>query len=132
MSVFRNAVITGACGGLGQALACELLAQGAQIALLGLDRGRLQALQSLAPAQMRIYTPDVSDAAAMQAVAADWMAHAGVPDLLIANAGVAGGFDSFEAADLAVMRRMLEINLLGVATSFQPFCSRCARRAAAI
>jgi len=40
---------------------------------------------------------------------------------VIANAGVAGGFDTAEAADLAVMRRMLEINLLGAATTFQPF-----------
>jgi len=40
---------------------------------------------------------------------------------VIANAGVAGGFDTAEADDLAVLRRMLEINLLGAATTFQPF-----------
>lgn len=118
---FSNAVITGACGGLGQALARELLAQGARVALLGLDRARLEALQALAPERAAIYTLDVSDAAAMQAVAADWMARRGTPDLVIANAGVAGGYDTAVADDLAVMRRMLEINLLGVATTFQPF-----------
>jgi short-subunit dehydrogenase len=57
----------------------------------------------------------------MQAVAADWQSSFGTPDLVIANAGVAGGFDSARAEDLAVMRRMLEINLLGVATTFQPW-----------
>ncbi len=118
---FSNAVITGACGGLGQALARELLARGARVALLGLDRARLEALQALAPERAAIYTLDVSDAAAMQAVAAEWMARHGTPDLVIANAGVAGGFDTAVAEDLAVMRRMLEINLLGVATTFQPF-----------
>lgn len=118
---FSNAVITGACGGLGQALARELLAQGARVALLGLDRARLEALQALAPERAAIYTLDVSDAAAMQAVAADWVARHGTPDLVIANAGVAGGYDTAVADDLAVMRRMLEINLLGVATTFQPF-----------
>ncbi len=118
---FSNAVITGACGGLGQALARELLARGARVALLGLDRARLEALQALAPERAAIYTLDVSDAAAMQAVAADWMVRHGTPDLVIANAGVAGGFDTAVAEDLAVMRRMLEINLLGVATTFQPF-----------
>lgn len=118
---FSNAVITGACGGLGQALARELLAQGARVALLGLDRARLDALQSLAPERAAAYTLDVSDAAAMQAVAADWLQRHGTPDLVIANAGVAGGFDTAAAEDLAVMRRMLEINLLGVATTFQPF-----------
>lgn len=118
---FSNAVITGACGGLGQALARELLGQGARVALLGLDRARLEALQALAPERSALYTLEVSDAAAMRAVAEDWTSSHGVPDLVIANAGVAGGFDTAEAADLAVMRRMLEINLLGVATTFQPF-----------
>ncbi|PUE10181.1 SDR family oxidoreductase [Limnohabitans sp. T6-20] len=119
--MFRNAVITGACGGLGQALAQELMASGAQVALVGLNRPALQALAALAPDRTRIYTPDVSDASAMQAMASEWLAHHGTPDLVIANAGVAGGFETADPADLVVMRRMLEINLLGAATTFQPF-----------
>ncbi len=118
---FRNAVITGACGGLGQALARELLGAGAQVALVGMNREVLEALASTAPGRCAIYTPDVADSAAMQALAADWMQRAGLPDLVIANAGVAGGYETAEAGDLAVMRRMLEINLLGPATTFQPF-----------
>ncbi len=120
-SPFRNAVVTGACGGLGQALVRELLAQGAQVALVGLQRPVLDALAATAPGRCAVYTPDVADAAGMAQVASDWMARAGLPDLVIANAGVAGGFDTGEADDLAVMRRMLEINLLGPATTFQPF-----------
>jgi NAD(P)-dependent dehydrogenase (short-subunit alcohol dehydrogenase family) len=118
---FRNAVITGACGGLGQALARELLAAGAQVALVGMNRDVLEALAASAPGRCAIYTPDVADSVAMQALAAEWMKRAGLPDLVIANAGVAGGFETAEANDLAVMRRMLEINLLGPATTFQPF-----------
>lgn len=121
---YGNAVITGACGGLGQALARELLAQGAHVALLGLDRSKLDALRALAPERSAVYTPDVSDAESMQAVADDWMSRHGVPDLVIANAGVAGGFDTEQRSDLAVMRRMLEINVLGVATTFHPFIAR--------
>ena len=118
---FRNAVLTGACGGLGQALARELLAAGASVALVGLNREVLDALAATAPQRCAVYTPDVADSAAMQALAADWMARFGPPDLVIANAGVAGGFETAEAGDLAVMRRMLEINLLGPVTTFQPF-----------
>ncbi|HPR45559.1 MAG TPA: SDR family NAD(P)-dependent oxidoreductase, partial [Ottowia sp.] len=118
---FRNAVLTGACGGLGQALARELLAAGASVALVGLNREVLEALAASAPQRCAVYTPDVADSAAMQALAADWMARFGPPDLVIANAGVAGGFETAEAGDLAVMRRMLEINLLGPVTTFQPF-----------
>ncbi|WP_305314937.1 SDR family oxidoreductase [Hydrogenophaga sp.] len=120
-SMFHNAVVTGACGGLGQALARELIGAGACVALVGLQRPALDALAALAPGRCAIYQPDVSDAVAMQAMAADWMGRFGVPDLVIANAGVAGGFDTAQATDLSVMRRMLEINLLGAATTFQPF-----------
>ncbi len=121
MPLFQRAIITGACGGLGQALARQLLASGAQVALVGLNRQTLDALQALAPERCRIYTPDVADAQAMQTMAADCMLQLGTPDLVIANAGVAGGFETSDPADLAVMRRMLEINLLGVVTTFQPF-----------
>ncbi len=121
MPSFQRAVITGACGGLGQSLARQLLGSGAQVALVGLNHPPLEALQALAPERCRIYTPDVSNAQAMQAMAADCLQHWGAPDLVVANAGVAGGFETSDPADLAVMRRMLEINLLGVATTFQPF-----------
>lgn len=118
---FDNVVITGACGGLGQALAQALIAQGARVALVGLQRPVLLALAQGAPQRCAVYTPDVADSAALQALAEDWMARHGVPDCVIANAGVAGGFDPARADDLVVLRRMLEINLLGVATTLQPF-----------
>ncbi len=116
-----NALVTGACGGLGQALAAELIAGGARMALVGLQGPVLERLAAAAPGRCAVYTPDVTDGGAMRAVAADWMARHGTPDLVIANAGVAGGFDPSQADDLAVLRRMLEINLVGVATTFQPF-----------
>ena len=125
---FHNAVLTGACGGFGQALARQLLGAGCRVALVGLNRPVLDALALTAPGRCAIYTPDVSDAAAMQALATDWLARHGLPDLVIANAGVAGGFDTAQAQDLAVMRRMLEINLLGAATTFQPFLAAAGAR----
>lgn len=127
---FHNAVLTGACGGFGQALARQLLGAGCQLALVGLNRPVLDALALTAPGRCTIYTPDVSDAAAMQAMAADWLARHGPPDLVIANAGVAGGFDTTQAEDLTVLRRMLEINLLGAATTFQPFLAAAGPRPA--
>jgi NAD(P)-dependent dehydrogenase (short-subunit alcohol dehydrogenase family) len=116
-----NLVITGACGGLGRALAAQALGSGARVALVGLDRATLEALAATAPGRCAVYTPDVSDSVAMQAMAEDWTRRFGLPDAVIANAGVAGGYDTAQASDLAVFRRILEINLLGVATTFQPF-----------
>lgn len=56
---FRHAVVTGACGGLGQALARELLAAGAHVTLVGLNRDALQTLADLAPGRTAIHTVDV-------------------------------------------------------------------------
>jgi NAD(P)-dependent dehydrogenase (short-subunit alcohol dehydrogenase family) len=121
MATITNVVLTGACGGIGRRLAEEFLAAGASVALVGRNETVLAELVGLAPARARSYIPDVSDSAAMNAMADDWVASFGVPDVVVAGAGVASGFDTAEAGDLAVMKRMLEINLLGVATTFQPF-----------
>ena len=45
----------------------------------------------------------------------------GLPDIVIANAGVSIGYDTAQAEDLDVMRASLETNLLGMAATFQPF-----------
>lgn len=123
-----DVLLTGACGGIGQALARKYLRAGSRVALLGRDVAVLDELHAEAPDRTRVYTPDVTDPGAMNAVAADWVAHFGVPDVVIANAGVAGGVDPGLVEDLAVLRRMLEINLLGVATTLQPFVGRMRER----
>lgn len=116
-----NVVLTGACGGLGRALAEAWIARGASVALVGLQRETLDAIAATAPGRCAVYTPDVSDSAAMQVMARDWCEHFGAPDVVVANAGVGAGYLTEDAADLAVMRRLLEINLIGVAATFQPF-----------
>lgn len=126
----HTVVLTGACGGIGRALARRYLDAGASVALLGRDRAVLDELAEHAPARARVYTPDVTDPQAMNEVAADWIGGFGPPDVVIANAGVAGGFDTAVRDDLAVLRRMLEINLLGVATTFQPFVAPMTERGA--
>ncbi len=123
-------LLTGACGGIGREVAALYLGAGARVALVGRDTDVLDELVALAPDRARAYTPDVTDAEAMKAVAADWTGDFGCPDVVIANAGVAGGFDTAVAADLAVLRRMLEINLLGVATTFMPFVAPMRSRGA--
>jgi NAD(P)-dependent dehydrogenase (short-subunit alcohol dehydrogenase family) len=125
-----DVLLTGACGGIGQALASRYLRAGSRVALLGRDEQVLGTLRGLAPDRARTYTPDVTDPAQMRDVAEDWTSAFGVPDVVIANAGVAGGFDTSAAEDLVVLRRMLEINLLGVATTFQPFVTAMRERRA--
>lgn len=117
----QNVFITGACGGLGQALAQQWIARGAQVALVGMNQPVLETLHQLAPERTAVYTPDVCELQALKACAQEWMERAGLPSLVIANAGVAGGFDTECEEDFPVLRRMLEINVIGVANTFHPF-----------
>ena len=47
--VGRTAVVTGAAGGMGSVIACDLLAQGARVALFDLEDARNVVPQSAAP-----------------------------------------------------------------------------------
>ncbi len=128
MAQLSNIVVTGACGGIGSKLAELLLNSGASVALVGRDVAVLERLHSVAPDRSRSYTPEVTDSGAMNELARDWIDSFGTPDAVIANAGVASGFDGSVEADLAIMKRVLEINLLGVATTFQPFIAPMSAR----
>ncbi|HEY6898474.1 MAG TPA: SDR family NAD(P)-dependent oxidoreductase, partial [Rhodocyclaceae bacterium] len=92
--------MTGASSGIGAALARHYAAEDVA---LGLAARRIDALQALAaglPCTVHCYPLDVADAAALQAAASDFMARVGVPDLVIANAGVSVGTLAEEADDL--------------------------------
>jgi NAD(P)-dependent dehydrogenase (short-subunit alcohol dehydrogenase family) len=63
----------------------------------------------------------VRDTAAIVAAGRDCIARAGLPDVVIANAGISVGVDLAHPEDLDVLRATLETNLLGLAATFQPF-----------
>jgi short-subunit dehydrogenase len=103
--------------------------------VLGLLARRKDALDGLAQslgAPNATYAADVADVAAMQAAAEDFMARHGVPDVVIANAGVSAGTSGGEAEDLAVLERILRTNVVGLAASLQPFVAPMRARGAGI
>lgn len=114
-------VITGASSGLGQALARHYLQQGAQIAVCARRADLLESLAQQFPEQVYCYVVDVRDGAAMQAAAHDFMARVGVPDIVIANAGVSVGALTEHAEDMDVFRQVMDTNVLGMVQTFQPF-----------
>jgi NAD(P)-dependent dehydrogenase (short-subunit alcohol dehydrogenase family) len=63
------------------------------------------------------YQVDVTDARAMAAAAEDF----GLPDLVIANAGVSAGTSGEDLRDVAHLRRLLEVNVAGVAVTLAAF-----------
>ncbi|MDD3353044.1 SDR family oxidoreductase [Zoogloea sp.] len=116
--------ITGAGSGIGAALARHYAASGATLALLGRRRDALDELAASIPGQHLVYPVDVADPSALQTAAADFMARQGVPDVVIANAGVSVGTLTEEADDLAAFERVMQTNVLGMVATFQPFVAR--------
>jgi NAD(P)-dependent dehydrogenase (short-subunit alcohol dehydrogenase family) len=117
----KSLFITGASSGLGLALARHYLRQGARV---GVVARRLEPLHSLAsefPQQVFCYALDVRDAAALQAAARDFLAQVGVPNIVIANAGVSVGTLTEYDEDLTAFQQVMDINVLGVVKTFQPF-----------
>jgi NAD(P)-dependent dehydrogenase (short-subunit alcohol dehydrogenase family) len=119
----KSLVITGASGGLGLALAQHYLEQGAVVGVIARRASLLQSLAGQFPGRVFPYALDVRDAPALQAAAQDFIAQAGVPDIVIANAGVSTGTLTEHAEDIEVFRQVMDINVLGMVKTFQPFIS---------
>ena len=114
-------VITGASDGLGLALARLYLKRGAIVAAIARREPLLQLLQAEFPGQVHCYALDVRDAAALQQAACDFTARAGLPDIVIANAGVSVGTLTEYAEDIVAFAQVMDINVLGMVKTFQPF-----------
>jgi short-subunit dehydrogenase len=97
-------VITGASSGIGAALARHYAAQGATLGLISRRHG-----------------VDVTDETALAAAAQDFIRRHGVPDLVIANAGIATGTEGADLRDVAKLRKLLEVNVTGLAATFAAF-----------
>ena len=85
------ALITGACGGLGSALASALATSGCHLALVDINDEKLESLtQELKtyPINVSIHNCDIGDLEAVQSLATEVSAHHGKLNLLINNAGI--------------------------------------------
>jgi len=84
----RKALITGASGGIGEAIARALHAQGAVVGLHGTKREKLAALAADLGERAEIFPADLSDRAAIKPLAAAVAAKFGELDILVNNAGI--------------------------------------------
>jgi short-subunit dehydrogenase len=117
-----NVFLTGASSGIGAALATFYAARGATLGLFARREAELERIAaSLAPAEVRTYAGDVREASALAAAAGDFIARVGVPDVVIASAGVSRGTLTSHAEDLPVFRAIFDTNVLGMVATFQPF-----------
>jgi hypothetical protein len=120
----RTVFISGGSSGIGAALASHYSQQGAIVGLVGRSEARLGNVAACLPGPSAAYVANVADLAAMQGAAEDFIARFGIPDVVIANAGISTGTLTENAADFAVFREVIETNVIGMVATFQPFVSR--------
>ncbi|MBJ7330580.1 MAG: SDR family oxidoreductase [Solirubrobacteraceae bacterium] len=110
----RTVFITGAARGIGAESARRLHGKGANVALVGLEPERLEALAAeLGEDRTLVYEADTTDAGALERAAAATVERFGGIDVAIANAGIQRS-GAVLTADPDAIERTIEVNLLGV------------------
>ena len=123
--------ITGASSGIGQALAQRFARAGWRLALVARRSVELQAwvdAQGWSEQQVRVYAADVRDVPDIVGAGQACITAQGLPDAVVANAGISVGIDTAEFADLEVLRDTLATNNLGMAATFHPFVTAMRER----
>jgi short-subunit dehydrogenase len=123
--------ITGASSGIGQALAWRYQQAGWRLALVARRTQRVERwarAQGLAADRCAVYGADVADIDSIVSAAQACIARQGVPDAVIANAGISVGVDTAIREDLDVMARTFAINNIGLAATFHPFIAPMVER----
>lgn len=113
------AVVTGAANGIGAAAARRLAGQGMRLCLVDADGARLAAVQAELGEAAIALTVDVSDRAAVEALATTVAERLGPVSVLMNNAGVGGGGDALSNPE--GWQRVLGVNLMGVLHGVQAF-----------
>jgi short-subunit dehydrogenase len=113
--------ITGASSGIGAALAAHYGRRGATLGLLSRRESALREVGAASGAPFEAYACDVRDLAAVRAAGEHFMAARGVPDLVIADAGVSHGTLTEDAEDVRTFAEIMEVNVMGMVHAFHPF-----------
>ncbi len=123
--------ITGASSGIGQALAWKFYKAGYSLALVARRTSDMEAWaieQALENHRYKVYSADVAQTDSIVGAAKQCMAQQGLPDVVIANAGISIGMDTAVREDLLVMARIFATNNTGLAATFHPFIDAMTRR----
>jgi short-subunit dehydrogenase len=123
--------ITGASSGLGQAMAARFYEAGWRLALVARRSEAVQAwavAQGLQPHRFAVYRADVAQIDSIVSAGQACALAQGLPDVVIANAGVGSGMDTAQRADLDMLAHLLATNNVGLAATFHPFVKAMVER----
>ncbi len=106
----KTALVTGASGGIGSAIAKALHAQGAVVALSGTRRGALEAVAAELRERAHVLPCDLSDATATEGLVKQAEAAMGQLDILVNNAGLTRDMLALRMKD-EDWQRVIDVNL---------------------
>jgi len=112
----RTAVVTGGAQGIGRAIAERLLDSGASVCLWDRDKTLVrQAAEELSGrGRMHAVVVDVTDPATVEQAVRETEAALAPIDILVANAGIAGGVAKVWECPVEEWRQVIDIDLNGV------------------
>ena len=116
----KRALVTGASGGIGSAVARVLVARGAKVFLTGRNEAKLDSLKQELGEQAHVYPCDISDAEARTSLAKTILTDFETIDILVNNAGQAQDGLALNMKTEA-WREVLEVNLTAVFHLTQQF-----------
>lgn len=127
----KLAFITGASSGIGQALALRYHQAGWRLALVARRTTEIElwaGRHQIDPDRFEIYSADVAQTDSIVAAGRACISKQGVPDVVIANAGISVGMDTADRGDLDVMASIFATNNVGTAATFHPFVESMVQR----
>jgi NAD(P)-dependent dehydrogenase (short-subunit alcohol dehydrogenase family) len=128
----RGVVISGGTSGIGLACARRLQEEGAHVWILGTTRQTVDAALAQLPAEgIQGSVCDVADAEAVDAAVDEAAAALGRIDVAVCNAGIDGQGVTALELDVAALRRVLDVNVVGVFLLARA-CARLMRPGSAI
>ncbi len=125
----RLILITGASGGIGRAAVLQFAARGDRVLAVARSMDRLESLSADVddPSRVIALQADLTDADATAAVMSRIIEDHGVPDVIVANAGI--GLDALfiDTTDEALLA-VFELNVFGLVRSVRPFVGGMLKR----
>lgn len=109
----KSAIVTGAAGGLGKAIAEKFLKAGARVTICDINEERLKSASEELSTHGQVHSirADITDEKSVKEIFEDTIEKFGAVDILVNNAGIMDRFDAVGTLDKALWDKVLAINL---------------------